>query len=96
MSISYLSLVVLSTGSLRSAATRSGAPGAAYGTSYEREEQREDARDRQDGPQTLLRSGLLSAALRALRQRHARELVYEAHPQKAAYDRQHQRDHQRQ
>src|SRR3712207_8335078 len=49
-------LPILSTsGSLRPAAAGPGAPEAAYCSAYEREEQREEARDRQDGSQTLLR-----------------------------------------
>src|SRR5215210_3592410 len=79
---------------LRPVATGPGAPEAAYSAAYEREEQRQDARDRQDGSQPLLRGGLLGAALRALRQRNAGELIYEADPKGATNDRQDQRHHQ--
>src|SRR5918998_6197019 len=93
MSIRYLSLVVLSTsGSLRAPAAGPGAPEAAYGSADEREEQGEEARDRQNRAQALLRSSLLGALLRALGQGDARELVYEAHSHKPAHYRQHQRD----
>ena len=71
-------------------------PQAAYRTAQEREEQSEYARDGEDGAQALLRGGLLGALLRALRQRDARELVYEADSQKAAYYRQHQRHNESQ
>src|SRR5918992_414084 len=93
MSIGYLSLVVLSTsGSLRPSATSPGAPEAPYCSPDKGEEQGEDARDGQDRAEPLLRSGLLGAALRALGQGDARELVYEAHSQKSAHYRQHDRD----
>ena len=64
---------------LRPAATGPGAPQAAYRPPYEREEQRQDPRDRQDRAQPLRRL-LLGCVLRPLRQRHSGELVYEAHP----------------
>jgi hypothetical protein len=67
------------------------APHTAYGPAQEREEQGQNARDAQDGPEPLLRDGLLGALLRPLGQRHARELVYETDPQQSAYYRQHQR-----
>src|SRR5829696_3599212 len=79
---------------LRSAGAGPRSPEAANGPTDEREEQGEYARDAQDGSQTLLRGCLLGALLRSLGQRHARKLVYEAHPQESAYDRQHQRHHQ--
>src|SRR5829696_348975 len=81
---------------LRSVATGTGAPQAADGPAYEREEQSQDARDRKYRPQPLLRSGLLGALLRALGQGNARELVYEAHAKEATHYRQDQRHHQRQ
>src|SRR3954452_14786625 len=65
---------------LRPAGAGPRSPEAAYGPADEREEQRQDARDAQDGAEPLLRSGLLGALLRALWQRDAGELVYEAHP----------------
>src|SRR5215211_4260565 len=46
------------------------------GPTDEREEQREDARDREDRTQTLLRDVLRDPAGRT-RQRHAGELIYE-------------------
>src|SRR5215211_1785077 len=81
---------------LRSAGAGPRSPQAANGPTDEREEQGEYARNAQDGPKPLLRGGLLGALLSSLGQRDARELVYEAYPQKAAYDRQHQRHRQRQ
>src|ERR687886_3033596 len=79
-----------------SALTCSRSPQATYSPTDEREEQGEDARDGQDGAQTLLRGCLLGALLRPLRQRDARELVYEADSEKTAHDREHQWHHQRQ
>src|SRR5215212_1677637 len=75
-------------------ATGPGAPEAAYGSPDKREQEREDTGNRQDGPQALLRGGLLGAALRLLREGDARELVYEAPPEKAADDSQEQRNYQ--
>src|SRR3712207_3220619 len=92
MSIRYLSLVILSTGSLRPAATGPTAPEAADGPPDKGEEQSQDARDRQDRAEALLRGCLLGAVLRALGQGDARELVYEAHAKEATHYRQHDRD----
>src|SRR5215212_9330182 len=75
-------------------AAGSRSPQAAYGPTDEREEQCQNARDAQDGAQPLLRCCLLSALLRSLGQRDARELVYEADSQKTAHDRQRQSHHQ--
>src|SRR5215218_10477672 len=69
---------------LRSAGTGPRSPEAAYGPAQEREEQGEYAGDAQDGSQTLLRGRLLGALLRSLRQRDARELVYEADSQETS------------
>src|SRR5215210_4038748 len=66
---------------------------APEGPTDEREEQREDARDREDGPQSLLRDVLRDVAGRR-GQRNAAELVHEAEPHGAAYERQDYRDDQ--
>src|SRR5918997_5414409 len=94
MSMRYLSFIVLSTSSsLRPAATGPGTPQAADGSADEREEQGEEARDREDRPQPLLRGSLLGALLRPLGQGDARELVYKAHSYEPTHYRQHNRDH---
>src|SRR5215203_974334 len=90
--------VARSTGlaALRPAGAGPRSPQAAYGPTDEREEQGQDARDAQDSTQPLLRGCLLSALLRSLGQRNARELVYETNSQKTAHDRQQESDRKRQ
>src|SRR5215213_4471301 len=65
---------------LRPAGADPRSPETAYGPTDEREEQGQDTGDGQDGAEPLLRGRLLGALLRALWQRDAGELVYEAHP----------------
>src|SRR5215218_1643637 len=93
-SIIYLSPFYLYL-NVRSPPARARALGTPQSSPDEREEQCEDARDREDRAQALLRDTLRGLISRT-GQRHAGELVYEARPQRGGYDRQNYRDHQRQ
>src|SRR3712207_3560945 len=81
------------SGALRPAASGLGALGSPEGTPDKREEQREDARDRQDHAEPLLRDALRNLAGRT-GQRYAGELIYKAGTHGAAYERQDDGDDQ--